>query len=121
MENWIRAFPALYILFACPSICFTQSLPNQFFQNPQTSTCIYDNQTSIVDFAEWTGFQTRDSTYWGPHDSLCFDIADLGSSGVTVDFSEINPTLPLYIRNNLDSSNMVLLDSNNLYVVHAWF
>jgi hypothetical protein len=104
------------LCFCCffPRFIFAQSIPNSDFQNWQPVPCL--GQPSMYNgFTEWSAFQTTDSSIWGPLDTSCFDIRNPSFPSFEVQLSQTNPTLPVFLQANLDTTNMVPLDSNSLY------
>lgn len=95
---------------------FAQILPNEYFTNPTTLICPYDS-SNYEGFLEWEGFQTWDSSYAGPRDSHCLEIATPPAQQLSVFLDGGIQTLPTFIASQLNDSNKVLLDSNGLYKV----
>jgi hypothetical protein len=93
---------------------YAQTVPNDNFSNGLPVACPATGGT-YNGFDEWSAFQTTDSSVWGPHDTSCFNIATLPFAGMSIDLGQTDPSLPLFVQARLDSTNMVLLDTNSLY------
>jgi hypothetical protein len=110
-------FIFLFLLF--PLLSAAQALPNYNFTNTYQDTCAYDTAgTTVINFVtDWEGYLSMDSTWTGPHDSVCVDLAPFSTFGIALPLPQLNVNRPLYIRSLLDSVNEVALDSNALYKV----
>lgn len=118
-----RTYVFFLLCLLCSLPAFSQLLPNAYFQNPTQIACPWDTsgQTLNYAFQEWRGFQTLDSTHWGPRDTNCFDISSFTGNGLRIAFDDLDTTIPIYIVSQLDSANKVPLDSNTLYRFSANF
>ncbi len=115
--------PFFFISFTLPVLTIAQTFPFFDFQPADKQSCPHDSSEEVLTFPRWEGYQTTNGEWDGQIDTtVCIDIAHPDTNqwqrALKIDYSQINPNKPVFIRAQLNDSNKVLLDSNSVYRLH---
>ncbi|MBK6623043.1 MAG: T9SS type A sorting domain-containing protein [Saprospirales bacterium] len=109
----------LFLLsFLLSPILLQAQIPNSNLKDLSAIPCPFDPSVEVVQPDYWRLYQTLDGNWDGPIDStICISVEQISSfyGGIRVDFNQIDPARPLYMRWLADNTSKIFLDPAWIY------